>query len=59
MAMDYLRSKGVEFEEGNVSTNPEARNELIKKGYRSVPVISIEGEEDIIGFDKDRLDSLL
>lgn len=57
--MDYLKSKNVEFEERNVSADPEARKELMMKGLRSVPVISIEGEEDIVGFDKAKLDEIL
>lgn len=59
MVMDYLGSKNVEFEERNVSTDAEARKELMMKGLRSVPVISIEGEEDIIGFNRERLDEIL
>lgn len=57
-AKDYLKEKGVEFEERNVQNDPEARKELIQKGYMGVPVIVI-GEEEIQGFDKTRLDELL
>ncbi|MGF0040117.1 glutaredoxin family protein [Peptoniphilaceae bacterium SGI.131] len=57
-AKDYLKENNVEFEERNISTSAEARNELIAKGYRGVPVISIDGE-DIVGFDQARIAQLL
>ncbi|RKD31332.1 glutaredoxin family protein [Thermohalobacter berrensis] len=58
MAKEYLTEKGVNYIEKNVNEDPEARRELIQKGYRGVPVIIIGGEE-IPGFDKERIDSLL
>ena len=59
MVMDYLQSKSMPFEERNISTDIEARKELIMKGLRSIPVISIEGYEDIVGFDRRRLDQII
>lgn len=58
LAKEYLQEKGVSYEEKNVSTDPAARKELIQKGYRGVPVIVVNGEE-IVGFDKARLEELL
>lgn len=57
-AKDFLKEKKVDFVEKNVTTDTEARNELIEKGYRGVPVIVV-GDEEIVGFDKPRLESLL
>jgi glutaredoxin-like YruB-family protein len=57
-AKDYLKSKGVQFEERNVSTDMNARKELISKGFMGVPVIMVD-EEVIQGFDKARLEELL
>lgn len=57
-AKEYLNENNVEFEEKNVTVDTEARNELISKGYRGVPVI-IVGDEEVVGFDKDRLEALL
>lgn len=57
-AKDYLKEKNVEFVEKNVQTDAEARKELIKMGHMGVPVIVIDGEE-IVGFDKARIDSLI
>lgn len=55
---NYLSENNVEFIEKNVSTDNQARNELIQKGYRGVPVI-IVGDEEVLGFDQARLKSLL
>ncbi|EHR36078.1 glutaredoxin family protein [Helcococcus kunzii] len=57
-AKDFLKENKVDFVEKNVTTDTEARNELIEKGYRGVPVIVV-GDEEIVGFDKPRLESLL
>ena len=58
MAKDYLKEKEVDFEEKNVQTDKEARNELMAMGYTGVPVICVD-DEQIVGFDKNRLDELL
>lgn len=57
-AKQYLSEKGVEYIEKNVQTDPSARKELIQKGYMGVPVI-IVGDEEMVGFDKNRLEELL
>ena len=43
---------------GGVKIDKEARAELMSKGYTGVPVICV-GNEEIVGFDKARLDSAL
>ena len=58
MAKDYLNEKGVEFEEKNVQNDAAARDELISMGYTGVPVLVI-GEEEIVGFDRARIDAAL
>ncbi len=58
MAKDYLNEKGVSFTEKNVSSDVEARKELMAKGFMGVPVIYVD-DEVIQGFDKARLDTLL
>lgn len=58
MAKDYLKDKEVAFEEKNVQTDKEARQELMAMGYTGVPVICVD-DEQIVGFDKARLDELL
>lgn len=58
MAKDYLTEKGVEFTEKNVAVDQEAVKFLMSKGHRGVPVIYVDDEE-IVGFDQNRLDQLL
>lgn len=57
-AKNYLTEKGVEFEEKNVQTDPEARKELMAMGHMGVPVLLIGGEE-VVGFDQAKIDELL
>ena len=42
----------------NIDENPDAVEYLVSKGYRGVPVISIDGE-DIVGFDKAAIEAKL
>ena len=58
MAKDYLKDREVAFEEKNAQTDKEARQELMAMGYTGVPVICVD-DEQIVGFDKARLDELL
>ena len=57
-AKAYLESKGVDFVERNVSSDVEARKELMKRGIMGVPTIIIDNEA-VVGFDKEKIDSLL
>lgn len=57
-AKAYLKSLGVEYQEKNVSTDAQARKELMSQGFMGVPVIFVD-EEVIQGFDKGKLDELL
>lgn len=58
MVKDYLNENDITFEERNVSSDKEARKELMSKGFMGVPVIYID-DEIIQGFDKNKLDELL
>jgi len=59
MAKEFLKDKGVEFEDVDVSQNQEAAQEMIKKsGQTGVPQIEINGRI-IIGFDKEELEKEL
>jgi len=56
---DFLKEKGIGFTEYNVASDLEKRQEMIQKsGQMGVPVIFV-GSEMIVGFDKERLVSLL
>ena len=57
-AKEYLKEKGYEYEEKNVSADKEAKKELISMGYMGVPIIIVD-EEVVVGFDKAKLDEIL
>jgi len=59
LAKQYLKEKGIEFEEIDVSKDEKAAQEMIKKsGQMGVPVIEID-EKIVVGFDKEKIDQLL
>ncbi len=59
MAKDFLGEKGVSFTDYDVAHDLEKRQEMIQRsGQMGVPVIFID-DEMIIGFDQERLVSLL
>ncbi len=58
MAKDYLNENGIEYEEKNISENPDARKELMNQGFMGVPVIYVD-DEVIQGFDQAKLEALL
>ena len=56
---DFLKEKGIEFEEIDVSKDEKAKEEMIKKsGKMEVPVVEID-EQIIQGFDKEKIVKLL
>lgn len=56
---EFLKDKGFDFEDLDVSVNQDLAKEIIEKsGQMSVPVIEIDGEI-IIGFDKERIEAIL
>jgi len=56
---DYLKSKGVEFENIDVSVDREAAMEMVRNtNQMGVPVTQI-GNEFIVGYDADKIDALL
>jgi glutaredoxin 3 len=56
--MEYLSQKGVEFTEKNVARNPEAVQELMSMGVRSLPLILI-GDKRLTGFNPKAIDEAL
>jgi len=55
----YLKKNGIEFEEIDISKDEQQLQKMIKdSGQMAVPVVDIDGEI-IIGFDKQKIDSLL
>jgi glutaredoxin-like YruB-family protein len=56
---DFLRGKGIKFEDIDVSRDKAAQEEMIKKSNQmGVPVLDIDGEI-IVGFDKEKITKLL
>ena len=58
-AKEYLSSKGVSYQDIDVSSDKAAADEMVKlSGQMGVPVITIDGNV-INGFDKVKIDSLV
>lgn len=58
-AKAYLRERSVPFREVDVSRDPAAARDLVRRtGQIGVPVIEIDGRP-IVGFDRARIDQLL
>lgn len=59
MAKDFFDAHGVAYTEHDVLSDLEKRQEMIRRsGQMGVPVIVI-GDELIVGFDQERIASLL
>lgn len=59
MAKEYFKEKGLNYEEINLTQNPERIQEMIQiSGQMGVPVIVIDGRV-IIGFNKHEIDKNL
>ncbi len=64
MEAEYLKSKGVKFEEVYLDNNPKAVEEMIaESGQMGVPFTVITKDDGskatILGFDKQKLDSAI
>lgn len=64
METEYLKSKGIEFEEIYVDNDPKAAEEMIRRsGQMGVPFTIIESDDgktvNILGFDRPALDKAL
>ncbi len=56
----YLEEKNVDYEEIDVSQKEEEQKRMIEKtGQMGVPVIEIDEENFIIGFDREKLEEAL
>ena len=59
MAKDFFTSKGIPYEDFDVSLNMEKRKEMMdKSGQMGVPVITID-DKLIVGFNKPKVAELL
>lgn len=57
-AMEFFEENKIEYVEHDISKDKESKRTLMKKGYMSVPVIVINGQE-FLGFDKEKLTAAL
>lgn len=59
LAKKYFREKGIRFKEIDVSRDPAAARDMVRKsGQQGVPVIDIGGKI-IVGFDKTKINKYL
>jgi len=57
-AKSYLHERRVQFREVNVSRDPSAARDLVRRtGQMGVPVIEIDGHP-VVGFDRTQIDRL-
>ncbi len=58
-AKSYFRQKGVKFKDIDVSRDPAAARDMVRRsGQQGVPVIDIGGKL-IVGFDRPKINHLL
>ncbi len=58
-AKKYLRQRGIRFREVDVSRDPAAARDMVRRsGQQGVPVIQI-GNKIVVGFDRPKIDRLL
>jgi len=58
MVKVYLSRKGVPFTERNISTDPNAKDDLLAMGYRTTP-LTVIGAEKIVGYNPAKLEAAL
>ena len=59
MAKKYFREKGIKFRDVDVSRDPIAARDMIRRsGQQGVPVIDIGGKI-VVGFDRVKIDKFL
>ena len=55
---EFLRSKGVDFDDRDVSVDAAAFDDLSKLGFMTTPVLQINAEV-VVGFDREKIERLL
>jgi glutaredoxin len=59
MVKQFLEENNVPFEAKDVEEKAEYEQELLDLGFMKTPIVVVEGQDPIVGFDKDRLDELI
>ena len=58
-AKQYFRQQGIRFKNVDVSRNPDAARDMIRRsGQQGVPQILV-GNKIVVGFDRPKIDTLL
>ncbi len=58
-AKNFLKDLGIQVKEIDISNNPKAGEEMVRKtGQQGVPVIILKGST-IVGFNKDKINRIL
>ena len=58
-AKSYFRQKGIKFRDVDVSKDPAAARDMVRRsGQQGVPVIDIGGKI-VVGFDRPRINQML
>jgi glutaredoxin 3 len=58
-AKQYFRQKGIKFQDVDVSKDPSAARDMVRRsGQQGVPVIDIGGKI-VVGFDRPKINQLL
>jgi glutaredoxin len=55
---EYLSQKGVAFTDKNITSDPNAMDELVKLGHVAIPVTIIDGTT-VVGFNRRAIDAAL
>lgn len=55
----YLEKKGADFQERNISLEPEYVDEVKDLGFQALPVVVAEGHEPFSGYQPEKLDGLV
>jgi len=59
MAKEFFAQNDIQYEDKNVATDVDARNQMVKKsGQMGVPVIDIDGKI-IVGFNRPEIETAL
>ena len=59
MTKSWLKKRGHEFTEYNISENIEHADDLVRMGFRVTPVTVIDKETMIVGFSPQKLENAL
>jgi glutaredoxin len=55
---EFLRQQGIAFEDKDITTDPQALEELTARGFSATPVTVIDGEA-VVGFNRPKLEQLV